>query len=136
MLGCCADENCVKPTRKSPLAFTATCGCEYHLPPFVAVAVGSSSRPPSTTAPLGVVSRVHWTPMCVCPVEGSPTLCVYQIEPLRKTGAERICESCDSIGQGVAPQALVPETGADCGSWLPVGCTQLPPGRTCEPPAV
>src|SRR5262245_56696854 len=40
------------------------------------------------------------------------------------------------MGQGVAPHALAPAIGALCGSWLPLGCVQPPPGRTCAAPAV
>ncbi len=61
------------------MPFTATCGVLYHLPPFVAVAVASSMRPPSATAPSvapPVLSFVHCTAMCVRPVEGRPMDCV------------------------------------------------------------
>jgi hypothetical protein len=51
-------------------------------------------------------------------------------------GAERTCESCVSIGHGVAPQALAPEFGALCGRMFPLGCVQPPPGRVLVPPLV
>ena len=118
---------------KSPAAFSAMCTVEYHLPPFVAVAVGSSRRPPSTKAPEGVVIFVHCAAVWVSVPAGRPTVCAYQMLPPRNTGAERTYASCTSILQA-GEQAEVPATGLLCGSALPLGCAQPPPVRVSVPP--
>src|SRR6516164_3201277 len=53
----------------------------------------------------------------------------------RNIGAERTWESWHSIRHGGEHEA-VPAFGALCGSWLPLGCTQPPPGRVVVVPVV
>ncbi len=117
----------------SPAAFTAMCAYAYHLPPFVELAVGSSISPPSSTLPVVASSRVHSTAVWDRWLEGSPTVCAYQMEPERRRGDERICESWQSTAQGVTPHALAPERGGACGRMTPPAACHLRPRARVAP---
>src|SRR5262245_55578192 len=90
----------------------------------MAVAVGSSKRPPSRKPPL-VSILVHGTPVCLKADE--PVVCAYQMLPLRQTELERMNESPASSLRRVAGHVPLQL----CGNISPSTSVNGPPGRVC-----
>src|SRR5260221_11611051 len=76
--GCCAELNCENPSSASLFMFAAMLGYAYHLPPLVDVAVASSTRPASRSAP-AVSTLTHGAAGWVGVAAGSDIVCPHQI---------------------------------------------------------